>query len=80
MVLKDGNFANTLNIKEKTKPVLLVKEPGETGYQLNNGGGNADLPQTGLQPRTPRNLSKLNNEIPFYNVSRQPDQRRQILP
>jgi len=48
MVLKDGNFAKAMNIKEKTKHVLLVKEPGETGYQLNNGGGNADLPQTGL--------------------------------
>jgi hypothetical protein len=54
-----------LNIKIKTKPALLEKDPGETGYQLYNGGGNADLPQTSLQPRISRNLSILNSEIPY---------------
>jgi hypothetical protein len=75
-----ANAPKALNIRAKTKPAPPDKDPGKTGYQLYNGGGNADLPQTSLQPRTPCNLSKLNNEIPFYNVSRQPDQRRQILP
>jgi hypothetical protein len=28
-----------LNIKAKTKPALPEKDPGETGYQLNFGGG-----------------------------------------
>jgi hypothetical protein len=74
------NTPKALNIMAKTKPALPDKDPGETGYQLYNGGGNADLPQTSLQPRIPRNLLILNNEIPFFKASRQPDQRRQILP
>jgi hypothetical protein len=45
---KMANTAKALNIRAKTKPALPVKDPGETGYQLNFGGGNADFPQTSL--------------------------------
>jgi hypothetical protein len=68
-----ANTAKALNIRAKTKPALPENDPGETGYQLVNGGGNADLPQTSLKPRTPRNLSILNNEITSYKLSSQPD-------
>ena len=44
-----------LNIKIKTKPALLEKDPGETGHQLYNGGGGVHLTQTSLQSPIARN-------------------------
>jgi hypothetical protein len=34
-----ANTLKALNIREKTKPALPENDPGETGYQLYNGGG-----------------------------------------
>jgi hypothetical protein len=70
-----ANTPKTLNIRAKIKPALPDKDPGETGYQLYNGGGGVHLTQTSLQPRIPRNSAILNNEIPLYKVSRQPGQK-----
>jgi len=76
MVLKDVKSAKTLEYNSKKK----TRRPGETGYQLNNGGGNADLTQHSLQPFAHRNYPILNNEILSRKLSRHSDQRSKILP
>jgi hypothetical protein len=37
-----------LNIRAKRKPVVPVNDPGETGYQLNFGGGGVSRTYVGL--------------------------------
>ena len=53
------NTPKALNIRVKTKPALLEKEPGETGYQLCNGGGNMSRTRVFFDRRIRKSLSAL---------------------
>jgi hypothetical protein len=52
-----ANTPKALNIRAKTKPALLENDPGETGYQLYNGGGGGS--RTYVGPYSHKGLQRL---------------------